>query len=106
MSRLPELELAFAKRDVSALARAITEAERQNPLVWELLAKHYAKLGHARVVGITGPPGAGKSTLMANIATSLRKLHQTVGIVAIDPASPVTGGGCTRRSRSDGGAYG
>jgi LAO/AO transport system kinase len=58
----------------------------------EILAALYPKTGAARIVGITGPPGAGKSTLVQRLAQALRKAGKTVGIVAVDPSSPFTGG--------------
>ncbi len=58
----------------------------------EILAALYPKTGRARIVGITGPPGAGKSTLVQRLAQSLRRSGKTVGIVAVDPSSPFTGG--------------
>ena len=48
--------------------------------------------GHARIIGLTGPPGAGKSTLVDQLARHYRKQNQTVGIIAVDPTSPYTGG--------------
>ena len=58
----------------------------------EILAGLFPKTGRARILGITGPPGAGKSTLVQRLAQTLRKSGKTVGIVAVDPSSPFTGG--------------
>lgn len=75
-----------------ALARAITLAENEDPLAPELLAALYAATGKAHIIGITGAPGTGKSTLVTALAQHLRAQKQTVAIVAIDPTSPFTGG--------------
>lgn len=75
-----------------ALARAITVVETGGPLARELLAAAYPHAGAAHVVGITGPPGAGKSTLVTTLAQEWRRRGATVGIVAVDPTSPFTGG--------------
>jgi LAO/AO transport system kinase len=72
------------------IAQAITAAESGN--VPDLLRGIYQKTGRARVLGLTGPPGAGKSTLALRIAQHLRRGGKTVGIVAVDPSSPFTGG--------------
>jgi len=75
-----------------AIARAITEIERGSDAVPALLARLFPSTGRARIIGITGPPGAGKSTLVQRIAQSFRREGRTVGIVAVDPSSPFTGG--------------
>ena len=74
-----------------AIGRAISAMERGDG-VSEILASIYPRTGEARVLGITGPPGAGKSTLVQRLAQSYRKTGKTVGIVAVDPSSPFTGG--------------
>ena len=81
-----------AAGDVRALARAISLVEDESPEAAPLVGALYAKTGRAWTIGITGPPGAGKSTLVDRLATSLRAQHATVGIVAVDPTSPFTGG--------------
>jgi LAO/AO transport system kinase len=78
--------------DRLALARAITAVESEGPAAAPVLRRIFALLGHARVVGITGAPGAGKSTLVAAYVAELRKRGRTVGVVAIDPSSPLSGG--------------
>ncbi len=78
--------------DVRALARAISLVEDEAPEAAALVAALYSKTGRAWTIGITGPPGAGKSTLVDRLATALRASHATVGIVAVDPTSPFTGG--------------
>jgi LAO/AO transport system kinase len=78
--------------DVRALARTISAVENR-ALGWsELLKALFPHSGKARVLGLTGPPGAGKSTLVDQLARYYRKDNQTVGIVAVDPTSPYTGG--------------
>jgi LAO/AO transport system kinase len=74
------------------LARAITLAENEDPRAQELLASLYPASGHAHIIGITGAPGTGKSTLVTALAQSLRAAGQSVAIVAIDPTRPFTGG--------------
>ncbi len=76
----------------AALARAVSIVENQRPGVDELLGRLHAKLGHARRIGITGPPGAGKSTVTALLARDFRAAGLTVGIVCVDPTSPFSGG--------------
>jgi GTPase len=82
----------FLAGDKAALARAISWAENGDPQFAALLARIYSKVGHAWRTGITGPPGAGKSTLVNEIAKVLRARKRTVGILAVDPTSPLTGG--------------
>jgi LAO/AO transport system kinase len=78
--------------EIAAIARMLTRAEAAAPEVREVLGEVYAKAGKAHVIGITGVPGSGKSTLVSVLARRLRKLGQKVGIIAIDPSSPYTGG--------------
>lgn len=75
-----------------ALSRAITAIENEYDDAVEIMKKIYPHTGHAYVLGITGPPGAGKSTLTNRIAYEYRQQGKTVGIIAVDPTSPFTGG--------------
>ncbi|HYG60834.1 MAG TPA: methylmalonyl Co-A mutase-associated GTPase MeaB [Symbiobacteriaceae bacterium] len=82
----------FQNGDRRALARAITWVENGAPESGELIRTTYPNTGKAHVIGITGPPGAGKSTLVDRIAVRFRELGRTVAIVAVDPTSPFSGG--------------
>lgn len=75
-----------------ALTRAITAIENETDAAVEIMKKLYPHTGHTFVLGITGPPGAGKSTLTDRLARAYRNQGKTVGIIAIDPTSPFTGG--------------
>lgn len=75
-----------------ALSRVITAIENEYDEATDIMKKLYPHTGHAFVLGITGPPGAGKSTLTDKMAREYRKRGKTVGIVAIDPTSPFSGG--------------
>jgi len=78
--------------DVRALARAATAIENHAPDASELLHELAPHAGRAIIVGVTGPPGAGKSTLVDALARAIRREGKTVGIIAVDPSSRVTGG--------------
>jgi len=78
--------------DRLALARLITRVENRMPGVAEIMRAVQPHLGRAHVLGITGPPGAGKSTLVDRLTTRLRAEGERVGIIAVDPSSPFTGG--------------
>ena len=75
-----------------ALARVITRIEDRSPGYRELVSELHGHTGHAEVIGVTGSPGAGKSTLVDKVAKRYRERGETVGVVAIDPASPFSGG--------------
>ena len=78
--------------DTRALSRAISTVENRAPGWSELLKALFPHSGKARVLGLTGAPGAGKSTLVDHLARHYRKQNRTVGIIAVDPTSPYTGG--------------
>lgn len=89
---LDELALRVAAGERPALARALSLAERDAGAGAELVARLAERMGRAHVVGITGPPGAGKSTLVGVMVRHLLQLGQRVAVLAVDPSSPVTGG--------------
>jgi GTPase len=78
--------------DVRAVARAITAIEDHDPLAAELLKQIFPSTGRAHVVGVTGAPGTGKSTLVNRLAAHYRSSGDQVGIIAVDPTSPYSGG--------------
>jgi len=78
--------------DRRALARAITLVEDNRPEGWELVSEVYPHTGQAEVVGFTGPPGVGKSTLIGALTKARRAAGRTVGVLSIDPSSPFTQG--------------
>jgi LAO/AO transport system kinase len=86
---LAERLLAGEKR---ALARGISLVEDDDPQGWELVREIYPHTGSAAVVGFTGPPGAGKSTLIGALVRHQRALDRTVAVLSIDPSSPFRGG--------------
>ncbi|HEV8676272.1 MAG TPA: methylmalonyl Co-A mutase-associated GTPase MeaB [Methylomirabilota bacterium] len=92
MARGLELVDGMLDGDRLALARLITLVENRSPLVPEIMRRIHPRTGRAYTVGVTGPPGAGKSTLVDALTGHLRKREATVGIVAVDPTSPFTGG--------------
>jgi LAO/AO transport system kinase len=78
--------------DHRALARTITKIENRSPGYRDLVSRLHEHTGDAAVVGITGSPGAGKSTLVDKLAVTYRERGLTVGVIAVDPSSPYTGG--------------
>jgi len=78
--------------DARALARAISMVENRGSGWSTLLKELFSYTGKSRVIGLTGAPGAGKSTLVDQLARLYRKQEQTVGIIAVDPTSPYSGG--------------
>src|ERR671927_589094 len=83
---------ALLSGDVRALARAISLAEDRDPQATELVAELQPHTGHAYLVGLTGAPGTGKSTLADALVEVIRASGKTVGLIAVDPSSPYTGG--------------
>ena len=78
--------------DVRAISRAVSAIENRTAEAEEILRQVFACTGHAYRIGITGAPGTGKSTLVDRLAAQYRAAHKTVGIIAVDPSSPFTGG--------------
>lgn len=88
----PTLAERLLRGDKRALARAITLVEDDRPEGWELVREVYPHTGRAAVVGFTGPPGVGKSTLLGALTKAERAKDRTVGVLSIDPSSPFTQG--------------
>src|SRR5512144_935708 len=88
----PTLTQRLLDGDKRALARAITLIESDDPAGWDLVREVYPHTGRARIVGFTGPPGVGKSTLIGALTGLLRKAERQVGVLSIDPSSPFTSG--------------
>jgi LAO/AO transport system kinase len=93
---MADTEQSLAQRllagDKRALARAISLVENDSPEGWELVADVYKHTGQAAIVGFTGPPGVGKSTLMGSLVRLERARERTVAVLSIDPSSPFTKG--------------
>ena len=89
---LSELAQRLLSGDRRALARAITLVADDEPAGWELVAEVYPRTGAAALVGVTGPPGAGKSTLIGALTARRRASGRRVGVLSVDPTSPFSGG--------------
>ena len=89
---LEELVAGVRAADRRALARAISLVEDGDPLAYPLVRELYRETGRAAVVGVTGPPGVGKSSLIGALVGHIRELDRTVGIVSVDPSSPFSRG--------------
>lgn len=92
MESPPTIAQRFRDGDKTVVGRVISWAENADPRFGEMLGDLYSRVGRAWRIGVTGPPGAGKSTLVNVLAKSLRARERTVGILAVDPSSPFTGG--------------
>ena len=88
----PTLAQRLLDGDRRALARAITLIENDDPAGWELVREVYPHTGHAAVLGFTGPPGVGKSTLLAALTRHERERGRSIAVLSIDPSSPFTKG--------------
>lgn len=89
---LESLAAGVRAGDKRALARAISLVENSDPLAYELVRDIYPETGKAYAIGITGPPGVGKSSLISTLLRHLRAEDRTVGVISVDPSSPFTQG--------------
>src|SRR6185436_819311 len=89
---LDDLADGVRSGDRRALARAISLVENRDPLSYELVRVLYPETGSAFVVGVTGPPGVGKSSLISALVRHLREADTTGGVISVDPSSPFTQG--------------
>jgi LAO/AO transport system kinase len=88
----PSLAERLLDGDKRALARAITLVESNDPAGWELVREIYPRTGHAAIIGLTGAPGSGKSTLIGALTKLRREAERNVAVLSIDPSSPFTQG--------------
>jgi len=91
-SNIEQLVNEVLKGDRRSIARAITLVENNSPEAQEVISSLYPHTGKTYIIGVTGPTGSGKSTLIEKLAKELRRKGKTVGIVCVDPTSPFTGG--------------
>jgi LAO/AO transport system kinase len=91
-NHIPEFVARIRNGDVRALSRAISAVEDHTPESTALLKELFPHSGKALLLGVTGSPGAGKSTLVDQVAHAYRKQGKTIGVVAVDPTSPYSGG--------------
>ena len=87
-----ELAARVIQSEPRSVARAISLVENESPDAVTLIQRLHEKTGRAYLVGVTGPPGAGKSTLVDRLVTLVRRQDRTAGVIAVDPSSPFTGG--------------
>jgi LAO/AO transport system kinase len=87
-----ELVAGVRAGDTRALARAISLVENRDPLAYDLVRELYPETGRAYAVGVTGPPGVGKSTLISGLVRHVRAQERTIGVISVDPSSPFTQG--------------
>ncbi|HEX9045182.1 MAG TPA: methylmalonyl Co-A mutase-associated GTPase MeaB [Candidatus Limnocylindrales bacterium] len=92
VERADQLTSAALSGDRRALARLLTAVENRTAVAEAALRRLYPQAGRAHLVGITGPPGAGKSTLVAALIARVREAGRSVAVIAVDPSSPITGG--------------
>ncbi|MFA5949978.1 MAG: methylmalonyl Co-A mutase-associated GTPase MeaB [Hyphomicrobium sp.] len=92
LDAIPDLVQRMRRGERRAIAAAVTELEKLSVAAPPLLEALQPYLGHALVVGFTGPPGAGKSTLVNAVIAHVRSTGGTVGVIAVDPSSPISGG--------------
>ncbi len=92
LTRAAALADAAVDGDRLALARLLTAVENRTPVAEAALRRLYPTAGRAHLVGITGPPGSGKSTLVAALIAEIRAAGRNVAVIAVDPSSPITGG--------------
>jgi len=92
LTQVKQLVNGVLKGDKQSIAKTITLIENNLPETQEVVSLLYPHTGKAHIIGVTGPTGAGKSTLIEKLVKQLRKNRKTVGVVAVDPTSPFTGG--------------
>ena len=89
---LGDLAAGVRAGDRRALARAISLVENGDPVAFDLVRELYGETGRGFVIGLTGPPGVGKSSLISALVRHVRGLGRTVGVISVDPSSPFTQG--------------
>ncbi len=92
LPKIQEIARGVLAGDHRSIARAITTIENNTSKAQELIASIFPHTGKAHIIGLTGPPGSGKSTLIDKIIREYRQRGKTVGVIAVDPTSPFTGG--------------